>query len=358
MAYTDILYGVDAHVATITLNRPDKLNAWTSEMDADVRRAIEAAAADDAVRAIVITGAGRGFCAGADMSRLSKISSSGGPGSNVVQIARKPDNFDQKFSYFLAVPKPIFAAINGPIAGIAVCFSLFCDFRYMAEGAKLTTAFAKRGLIAEHGSSWMLPRLIGPMNALDLLYSARTIDAAEAERLGLVRRLPAENFLASVQALARDLVTTSSPRSIGVIKRQVFQSYFQSLSEAWALADKEMVEVVSLRGLQGRRGAFRRKAAGRLYRTIVRPERPRRAATADGEGAAMHGNAAHQARLRSAVARRRPPRARRPLMAARAQTRGRSDRSLAQGGGAERGAAPLVQSRSRPLERVSKALSR
>ena len=140
------------------------------------------------------------------------------------------------------MPKPIFAAINGPIAGIAVCLSLFCDFRYMAEGAKLTTAFAKRGLIAEHGSSWMLPRLIGPMNALDLLYSARTVDAAEAERLGLVRRLPADNFLQNVQATARELVTTSSPRSIGVIKRQVFQSYFQSLAEAWALADSEMIE--------------------------------------------------------------------------------------------------------------------
>ena len=242
MAYTDILYGVDDHVATITLNRPDKLNAWTAEMDADVRRAIEAAEADAAVRAIVITGAGRGFCAGADMSRLSKISTGSGTSGNVVQMARESDNFDQKFSYFLAVPKPIFAAINGPIAGIAVCFSLFCDFRYMAEGAKLTTAFARRGLIAEHGSSWMLPRLIGPMNALDLLYSARTIDAAEAERLGLVRRLPAENFLASVQSIARELVTASSPRSIGVIKRQVFQSYFQSLSEAWAVADSEMLE--------------------------------------------------------------------------------------------------------------------
>ncbi len=139
------------------------------------------------------------------------------------------------------MPKPIFAAINGPIAGIAVCMILFCDFRYMAEGAKLTTAFAERGLIAEHGSSWMLPRLIGPMNALDLLYSARMVDAAEAERLGLVRTLPAENFLANVQSIARELVTASSPRSIGVIKRQVFQSYFQSLAEAWAVADKEMI---------------------------------------------------------------------------------------------------------------------
>ena len=88
----------------------------------------------------------------------------------------KPGNFEQKFSYLLAVPKPIFAAINGPVAGIAFCLVLFCDFRYMAEGAKLTTAFAKRGLIAEHGSAWMLPRLIGPMNALDLLYSARMVE--------------------------------------------------------------------------------------------------------------------------------------------------------------------------------------
>jgi enoyl-CoA hydratase/carnithine racemase len=242
MAYTDILYGVDDFVATITLNRPDKLNAWTSEMDAEVRAAIESAAADDTVRAIVITGAGRGFCSGADMSRLSRLSAGETPRSIVgANGGGKRGNFEQKFSYLLGVPKPIFAAINGPVAGIAFCLILFCDFRYMAEGAKLTTAFAKRGLIAEHGSSWMLPRLIGPMNALDLLYSARMVEAAEAEQLGLVRTLPAENFLAAVQAIARELVTTSSPRSIGVIKRQVFQSYFQSLAEAWAEADKEMV---------------------------------------------------------------------------------------------------------------------
>jgi enoyl-CoA hydratase/carnithine racemase len=246
MSYTEILYGVDKFVATITLNRPDKLNAWTAVMDGELRAALEAAAADAQVRAIVLTGAGRGFCAGADMSRLSKVASGetarSNAGANGQGNGNGKGNFDQRFSYFLAVPKPIFAAINGPIAGIAVCFSLFCDFRYMAEGAKLTTAFAKRGLIAEHGSSWMLPRLIGPMNALDLLYSARTVGAEEAERLGLVRRLPAENFLANVQSIARDMVTTSSPRSIGVIKRQVFQSYFQNLAEAWAVADAEMVE--------------------------------------------------------------------------------------------------------------------
>jgi enoyl-CoA hydratase/carnithine racemase len=210
MAYTDILYEVDNLIATITLNRPDKLNASTSEMDKEVRHAVEAAAADDNVRAIVLTGAGRGFCAGADMSRLSKVAAGGRPGGNGSQESRSTGNFEQKFSYLLAVPKPIFAAINGPIAGIAFCLVLFCDFRYMAEGARLTTAFAKRGLIAEHGSSWMLPRLIGPMNALDLLYSARMVEAAEAERLGLVR--------------------------------QLFESYFQSLAEAWETADVEMTK--------------------------------------------------------------------------------------------------------------------
>jgi len=242
MAYTDILYEVENSVATITLNRPDKLNAWTGQMEADVRDAVETAAADGAARAIILTGAGRGFCAGADMSILSSVAAAARPSGNANPKGRGGDNFQQKFSYLLAVPKPIFAAINGPIAGIAVCLSVFCDFRYMAEGAKLTTAFAKRGLIAEHGISWMLPRLIGPMNALDLLYSARTVSAAEAERLGLVRQLPAESFLASVKAIARDLVTSASPRSIAVIKRQVFQSYFQSLAEAWELADAEMAK--------------------------------------------------------------------------------------------------------------------
>lgn len=242
MTYTNILYDVDNFVATITLNRPDKLNAWTSEMDEEVRRAIEHAAKDDAVRAIVLTGAGRGFCAGADMSRLSKVATGETRRASPSGNSSKLGNFEQKFSYLLAVSKPIFAAINGPVAGIAFCLILFCDFRYMAEGAKLTTAFAKRGLIAEHGSSWMLPRLIGPMNSLDLLYSARLVDAAEAERLGLVRRLPSEDFLEKVQTIARNMVTASSPRSIGVIKRQVFQSFFQSLAEAWAVADAEMVD--------------------------------------------------------------------------------------------------------------------
>jgi enoyl-CoA hydratase/carnithine racemase len=118
--------------------------------------------------------------------------------------------------------------------------ALFCDFRYMAEGQKLTTAFAKRGLIAEHGASWMLPRLVGLTNALDLLMSARTLVTSEAAALGLVKATPADGFLAAVQKVARDLTFHASPRSIGVIKRQVYDSLFQDLDVAWTRADEEM----------------------------------------------------------------------------------------------------------------------
>jgi enoyl-CoA hydratase/carnithine racemase len=248
MDYEDIAVVTEGRAHTITLNRPDRLNAWTHRMEAEFRHAIEAADADDKVRAIVVTGAGRGFCAGADMDIL-EAGAAGGAGSAVgeaVEPARVPPsgieaNYAWKFSYLLRVRKPIFVAINGPIAGIGLCMAVFCDFRYMAEGQKLTTAFAKRGLIAEHGISWMLPRLVGPTNALDLLLSARTLVTSEAAALGLVKALPAEGFLARVQAIARDMTESASPRSIGVIKRQVYDSLFQDLDTAWRRADEEMV---------------------------------------------------------------------------------------------------------------------
>jgi len=246
MQTTEILYEVADHVATITLNRPEKLNAWTQVMQHEVRAAMEAAGADSAVRVILVTGAGRGFCAGADLDKMKASLEAGRPGTlarhaTTEEATGIDANYQQRFSYMLRVPKPIIAAINGPVAGIGLCFVLFTDLRYIVAEAKVTTAFAKRGLIAEHGISWMLPRLVGTMNALDLLCSARTIEASEAERLGLVRTLPAEDFLITVQGIAREMVTTASPRSIGVIKRQVYHSHFQSLAEAWVAADKEML---------------------------------------------------------------------------------------------------------------------
>ena len=237
----EILYAVKDRVATITLNRPDRLNAWTSVMSGELRQAFAKADADEGVRAIVLTGAGRGFCAGADMVRLQSAAS-GRTGLSVGDDAPTEGlaaNFAQRVSYILAVKKPIIAAINGPVAGIGVVLACYCDLRYMAAGAKLTTAFARRGLIAEHGIAWLLPRLIGPMNALDLLYSARTLPAEEAAAMGLVRVLPADGFAEAVQGRAAELANLSSPRSMRVIKRQVYEGFFQSLAEATAIANRE-----------------------------------------------------------------------------------------------------------------------
>ncbi len=250
--YTDILFTVRDAIATITLNRPDKLNAWTRAMESDVRTAMHAAAADPQVRVIVVTGAGRGFCAGADMNLLSGISSSesGGdgqrqpvPGVSTEAVSNAMDaNYAASFGYVQRIGKPVIAAINGPIAGIGLCFALYCDIRLMAEGAKLTTSFARRGLIAEHGISWLLPRLIGPMQALDLLLSARTVTATEAALLGLARLLPADGFGEAAMAYAKELAQLSSPRSMGIIKRQLFEAQFQTLGDAVEIANADMLQ--------------------------------------------------------------------------------------------------------------------
>lgn len=251
MTYQEILTEHAEGVLTIRLSRLAKLNAWTVCMENELRHAIEAACENTDVRAIVVTGAGRGFCSGADMSALETGASGASTDAarraavsagRAAGISGIDGNYAWKFSYLLRVPKPVFAAINGPVAGIGLCMTLFCDLRYMAQGQKLTTSFARRGLIAEHGMSWMLPRLIGPTNALELLLSGRTIATEEAAAMGLVKALPAEDFLTNVQAIAREMVTFSSPRSIRVIKRQVYDALFQTLEEAWQLADKEMLE--------------------------------------------------------------------------------------------------------------------
>jgi enoyl-CoA hydratase/carnithine racemase len=239
---TEVLYAVKDRVATITLNRPDRLNAWTPTMAEELRAAFMRAQADDGVRAVVLTGAGRGFCAGADMSGLAARAS----GQGVMQprhdapIEGLAANFAGRLSYMLALKKPIIAAINGPAAGIGFVITLFCDLRFIADNAKLTTSFARRGLIAEHGLAWMLPRLVGSMHALDLLFSARMVEAKEVAAMGLAHMLPAEGFLAAVQARAGEIANLSSPRSVAIMKRQVYEAMFQSLAEATAIADREL----------------------------------------------------------------------------------------------------------------------
>ncbi|MFN3912368.1 enoyl-CoA hydratase [Hyphomonas sp.] len=247
-AYREILTGLDTGVLTITLNRPERLNAWTGLMQTEVETAIRAGGADDAVRCIVITGAGRGFCAGADMNGLQSIQASGGENyqasrPEVERPAPSPleQAFPGRFGHMFACPKPIIAAINGPCAGIGLILTLFADLRYAASEAKFTTAFSQRGLIAEHGIAWQLPRLVGEANALDLLFTARKFDGAEAERLGLVNKaLPGGELMAHVGEVAQHLATQVSPRSVAIMKRQIRESYFQSYGDSLAVADAEM----------------------------------------------------------------------------------------------------------------------
>ncbi len=248
MAYQTVLYDVSDCICTITLNRPEKLNAWTRQMHLDLKDAMQTAGADRGVRVIILTGAGRGFCAGADMSGLQAIGAGTADTpdrkSDAVQDlagASTLANFRMTYSYFPAIPKFIIAAINGPAAGLGFVIPLYADLRFAAESAVFTTAFAQRGLIAEHGVSWLLPRLVGLPAALDLLCSARKFRAAEALSLGLVSRIIADDkLMAETRAYARLMADTVSPRSVSVMKRQLWEAQFQTLAEATVQANHEM----------------------------------------------------------------------------------------------------------------------
>jgi len=251
MPNQETLYNVADRVATITLNRPDKLNAWTAIMEREVRSAIEEAERDENVRVIILTGAGRGFCAGADMSLLSSVAESGvdervrkqaSSSSTSGPVDGVRADFRKKYSYFPAVGKPVIAAINGPVVGLGLVIALYCDLRFASDAARFSTAFARRGLIAEYGLAWILPRLVGHANALDLLFSARMVNSAEALRIGLVNQVfPQDAFLAKVNEYARDVAANSSPRSTRIIKRQVYDAMFQTLEEAFDIAEREML---------------------------------------------------------------------------------------------------------------------
>jgi enoyl-CoA hydratase/carnithine racemase len=251
MPNQEILYEVTEHVATITLNRPDKLNAWTAVMEREVRVAVQEAERDEQVRVIVLTGAGRGFCAGADMSLLSGVAEHGLDAKGRAQALENSKgtgregvraDFQRKYSYFPGVGKPMIAAINGPVVGLGLVIALYCDLRFASDAARFGTAFARRGLIAEYGMAWMLPRIVGHSNALDLLFSARMIDATEALRMRLVNQVfPQDVFVEKVREYAKELAASVSPRSTRVIKRQVYDGMFQTLEEAFESSEREML---------------------------------------------------------------------------------------------------------------------
>lgn len=260
MAYEQILYAVDGTVATITLNRPEKLKAWGPLIEREVRAAITCAVEDAAVRSIVITGAGRGFCSGADKDRLAQRSAGVPVEVNADPdepwLADAPPELRTRFSYIAAVPKPTVAAVNGPCAGVGLVLACYCDVRVASESAMFLTAFSRVGLIAEHGIAWLLPRIVGHGMAMDLLLSSRRIGAAEAKSIGLVSSVVPDAELAAVaSAYARDLTEKVSPRSVGVIKRQVWRGQFTGLAEALALAKSEQAQ--SMRSDDFREGVTR-----------------------------------------------------------------------------------------------------
>ena len=240
-----VLFDVSEGIATITLNRPERLNAWTGVMATELRSAMESAEADPEVRVIILTGAGRGFCAGADMNDLTNISAAGGTETRVFtpfDPAATAD-FQHPQTWFPTVGKPIIAAVNGPAAGMGLALILFCDLRFAADTAAFVTAFSRRGLIAEHGTSWMLTRLTGHSRALDLLLSSRRVGADEAYRIGLADRVvPAADLMAETRAYARELAEKVSPRSMRVMKKQLWDGLLQGLGEAMVDADREMAE--------------------------------------------------------------------------------------------------------------------
>lgn len=252
MAFETIDYQVSDYVATVTLNRPRRLNAINDKLESELFEALTAADQSEEVRVIILTGAGKGFCAGADLSKLTEVTemdwSQVSPAEALRRIVPPRPNkdvredFQKAYSYFPALTKPVLGAINGAAVGLGFVLPLYCDIRWAAEGARFGTAFAQRGLIAEHGVSWLLPRLVGLSHAFDLLYSARLIDASEALRIGLVSRVvAADKLLEEMRDYAKQLATTVSPRSLRIIKRQLYDAQFQSLGEATDAANEEMI---------------------------------------------------------------------------------------------------------------------
>ena len=208
------------------------------------------------MRAIILTGAGRAFCAGADIGRLqTRRAAAHGPRRRPTirpsfrrsRFGHGPDLGKEfadvrRYSYFMRIGKPVIAALNGATAGLGMVMALCCDMRMASDRMIFTTAFAQRGLIAEHGIAWLLPRLVGPSNAIDLLMSARRVTAKEALDMGLVNRIyPQDTFIDDVRTYVRVLTDTVSPHSMAVIKAQTWKGMFETYAENLAEADKQIV---------------------------------------------------------------------------------------------------------------------
>jgi enoyl-CoA hydratase/carnithine racemase len=220
MDFTEIRYEVADGVLTITLDRPDRLNAFTRTMMAELIEAFERADADDDVRAVVVTGAGRGFCAGADLER-------GGETFDWRKHQREGevprDGGGQVSLRIFEMTKPVIAAINGPAVGVGITMTLPMDVRLASETAKIGFVFPRRGIVPEACSSWFLPRIVGISQAMEWAATGRVFDAQEALRGGLVRSVhPADEVLPAARALAREIADNAAPVSVALARRMMW----------------------------------------------------------------------------------------------------------------------------------------
>ncbi|MFE7928157.1 enoyl-CoA hydratase-related protein [Streptomyces sp. NPDC057456] len=222
-----VLYEVDEDgVAVVTLNRPERRNAWSIPMERRFFALLDEAAHDPAVRVVIVTGSGKAFCPGMDVERLEQNAR---PGQSLNLRARVPMYSKRD------MPKPMIAAVNGACAGIGLVQALVCDIRFAARGARFTTAFTRRGLAGEYNLPYVLPRVVGLENALDLLLSGRIFDADEAKDLGLVSRVvEPEDLLGAARAYARDIARNCSPRAMAVVRHQVYGDLDRGFTDALA----------------------------------------------------------------------------------------------------------------------------
>jgi enoyl-CoA hydratase/carnithine racemase len=240
---------IDDPVCTITLNRPATLNALTYPMLGAFREAVDAAARDPRVVGIVVTGEGRGFCSGLDASVLQATATAGSS-----TRPKASDDVPGLFTWLLRVPKPIISAVNGVAAGGGFVLTAMSDLRIASTAAQFTTVFSKRGLIAEHGMTWLVPRLLGVGNALDLLWSSRKIDAVEAHRIGLVQQVvEPDDLLAACRRYVVDLAENVSPASIADTKRLVYEGFGVTYPDA--LREIDAVQYAALDRVDAKEGA-------------------------------------------------------------------------------------------------------
>ena len=231
-------YETRGQIATIWLHRPQRMNAWTGRMHAEYRHCLDQADKDDDVRAIVVTGTGRGFCVGGDSQALEGHVQRGGYDAGTPPAMAEPGvgtdaAFDASFAYHFGLRKPVVAAINGPAAGVGLALACFTDLRFAVPGAKLTTAHGKLNLPAEYGLSWILPRVMGLTRANDLLLTSRVFTTDEAHALGLVNELfPAEELMDSTYAYVERLIATVSPNSLRQTRWQIYRDMHRSAADA------------------------------------------------------------------------------------------------------------------------------